>query len=44
MNKADAVKRVAQLREQLEKYRHSYYVQDAPEVDDAVYDLSLIHI
>lgn len=38
MNKADAGKRVAQLREQLEKYRHSYYVQDAPEVDDAVYD------
>lgn len=38
MNKADVAKRVAQLREQLEKYRHSYYVQDAPEVDDAVYD------
>ena len=38
MNKVEAGKRVAQLREQLEKYRHSYYVQDTPEVDDAVYD------
>lgn len=38
MNKMAAQKRVEQLRAQLEKYRHSYYVQDAPEVDDAVYD------
>lgn len=38
MNKVAAKKRVRQLREQLEKYRHSYYVLDAPEVDDAVYD------
>lgn len=38
MNKSQAQKRAAQLREQLEKYRHGYYVLDAPEVDDAVYD------
>lgn len=38
MNKAAAEKRLRQLRGQLEKYRHSYYVLDAPDVDDAVYD------
>lgn len=42
MNKPDPAKRVLQLREQLERYRHSYYVLDNPEVDDAVYD-SLNH-
>ncbi len=30
--------RVEKIRQQLERYRHSYYVLDAPEVDDAVYD------
>lgn len=38
----DLSKRAAQLREQLERYRYSYYVQDTPEIDDAVYD-SLNH-
>ncbi len=38
MKKAKAKKRAASLREQLEQYRYSYYVLDAPEVDDAVYD------
>lgn len=38
MNKAAAERRAQQLRAELERYRHSYYVLDAPEVDDAVYD------
>ena len=38
MKKAQAKKRAAILREQLEQYRYSYYVLDAPEVEDAVYD------
>ena len=38
MIRAEAQKRILQLREQLEKYRHSYYVLDSPEIDDAVYD------
>ncbi len=42
MNNHDPAKRAQQLREQLERYRHSYYVLDNPEIDDAVYD-SLNH-
>lgn len=42
MNKVDPAKRVEQLREQLERYRYSYYVLDNPEIDDAAYD-SLNH-
>ena len=42
MNSFDPAQRAAQLREQLERYRHSYYVLDNPEVSDAVYD-SLNH-
>ncbi|MCC7543836.1 NAD-dependent DNA ligase LigA [bacterium] len=42
MNKVDPAKRAEQLREQLERYRYSYYVLDNPEIDDAVYD-SLNH-
>lgn len=38
MIRTEAQKRISQLREQLEKYRHSYYVLDSPEIDDAVYD------
>ena len=38
MNKVAAKKPVRQLHKQLEKYRHSYYVLDSPDVDDAVYD------
>lgn len=33
-----AADRAQKIREQLERYRHSYYVLDTPEVDDAVYD------
>jgi len=33
-----ARKRVKQLKQQLAAYRQSYYEQDAPEVDDAIYD------
>lgn len=38
MEKAQAKKRAKSLREQLERYSYSYYVLDAPEVEDAVYD------
>lgn len=38
MKKDQANKRAIALREQLERYRHSYYVMDSPEVSDAVYD------
>ncbi len=38
MNKTAATQRAQQLRAQLEKYRHSYYALDSPEVEDAVYD------
>ncbi|MBP9826898.1 NAD-dependent DNA ligase LigA [Candidatus Saccharibacteria bacterium] len=31
-------RRTAKIRQQLERYRHSYYALDNPEVDDAVYD------
>jgi DNA ligase (NAD+) len=38
MTERQAAERVAKLRELLNRYRHQYYVQDAPSVDDAVYD------
>ncbi len=38
LNKDQAKERLAQLKKQLEGYWHEYYVQDAPTVDDAVYD------
>ena len=34
---ADVV-RVAQLREEIERHNHAYYVLDSPQVDDSVYD------
>lgn len=37
-NRAQASKRLAQLRELLEQYRYEYYVLDKPTVADAVYD------
>lgn len=38
LNRQQAKKRAEALRQQLERYRYSYYVLDAPEVKDAVYD------
>ncbi|MEI7818570.1 MAG: NAD-dependent DNA ligase LigA [bacterium] len=38
MSKLESSQRAEQLREQLERYRHSYYVLDKSEIDDAVYD------
>ncbi len=38
MNRTEAAKRVAKLRELLNQYRFHYYVQDNPTVDDGVYD------
>ena len=35
---AAAVKRVDTLRREIERHNHSYYVLDAPQIDDAVYD------
>ena len=36
--------RAAELRTQLSRWLHEYHVLDDPSVDDATYDLSLIHI
>jgi hypothetical protein len=38
MNKQEALKRVHQLREQIEEMRYKYHVLDDPEVSDEVYD------
>jgi DNA ligase (NAD+) len=36
--KAEAKKRIATLREVIEKHRHLYHVLDAPEISDSAYD------
>lgn len=38
MNVADAQRRVAALREQINRHNHSYYVLDQPTIPDAEYD------
>ncbi len=38
MNKAEAKKRILQLREQIDELRHQYHVLDNPSVTDDVYD------
>lgn len=38
MNKAEAVKRVGQLRTLIERHNYNYYVLDQPEISDAAYD------
>ncbi len=38
MDKTKAKNRAAQLRTQLEKYRHEYYALDKPSVSDEIYD------
>ncbi len=38
LNKQQAQIRLSQLKQQLERYWQEYYVDDAPTVDDAVYD------
>ncbi|MFQ6046841.1 MAG: NAD-dependent DNA ligase LigA [Gemmatimonadales bacterium] len=38
MNRAQARKRIAQLREQIRRHDYLYYVRDAPEISDAAYD------
>lgn len=38
MNKAEARKRIEELRKLLEKHRVLYHVHDAPEISDEVYD------
>jgi DNA ligase (NAD+) len=35
---AQAARRVASLRKQIDRANHAYYVQDAPEISDAEYD------
>jgi DNA ligase (NAD+) len=37
-SRADAAQRAAQLRQQVDRANHAYYVLDAPEVTDAEYD------
>jgi DNA ligase (NAD+) len=38
MNRADAAQRLAELREQIHRHDHLYYVQAQPEISDAEYD------
>ena len=38
MNREQAKKRAAELRQLLNKYAYEYYVQDNPSVDDSIYD------
>ncbi|RJR29740.1 MAG: NAD-dependent DNA ligase LigA [Candidatus Latescibacterota bacterium] len=38
MNRADANKRMAKLREEISRHDHLYYVLDRPEISDASYD------
>jgi DNA ligase (NAD+) len=38
MNQADAAQRMAELREQIHRHDHRYYVEARPEVSDAEYD------
>ncbi len=38
MSEAAAAARAAELREQIDRHAHLYYVLDQPEVDDAAYD------
>lgn len=38
MNKSEAKKRIQQLRQQLDDFRHQYYVLDKPSVSDDVFD------
>ena len=39
-----AEQRIADLRRQIRHHDHLYYTKDRPEISDAEYDLSLIHI
>ena len=41
MSTSDAQKRVAELREQLEKANYEYYILDSPTLDDFAYDALL---
>ena len=38
MNRAEAHKRIAKLREEISRHDHLYYVLDGPEISDAAYD------
>lgn len=38
MQEADALKRIAELREELEEHSYRYYVMDNPSISDAQYD------
>ena len=38
MNKAKAEKRIEELRTELRRHEHLYYVMDAPVISDAEYD------
>jgi DNA ligase (NAD+) len=38
MNRTDAKKRVAKLREEISRHDHLYHVLDRPEISDAEYD------
>ena len=41
---AQVKERIEQLRAQINHHNYRYYVLDSPEISDAEYDLSLIHI
>ncbi|MRT94223.1 NAD-dependent DNA ligase LigA [Ancylomarina sp. 16SWW S1-10-2] len=39
MNKTDALQRISELREQLHKYNHDYYILSQPTIDDFEFDM-----
>jgi DNA ligase (NAD+) len=44
MTARDAAKRIAELREQVRRHDHRYYVLDDPEISDARYDALLVEL
>ncbi|HYM67568.1 MAG TPA: hypothetical protein VEW68_09770, partial [Patescibacteria group bacterium] len=41
---ADPAKRAVELREQIRRHEHAYYVLDRPEVSDAEYDALFLEL
>jgi DNA ligase (NAD+) len=44
MTQVDVRSRAEELRDELRRYEHAYYVLDRPEVDDAVYDALFLEL
>ena len=44
MDRGEAKKRIDVLKKQIDRHDRLYYIEDAPQISDEAYDLSLIHI